>query len=343
MRIIVLSFVACLVLACSKNESAPEAGATEKATAAPSAKSEAPPARSPSAADEPSPSIADATAANVAGPQVKLVSPGDPPQRPLRWKLAAGQKQKSIVTIKRDVQTQIDGQQAPIVSVPALVMDMVFEVKEVAPTGDATVELSIAGARAETEGEPDPRVLAAIQGVAAAAVGVRGTYKTDSRGFIENMKFEFPPNAPPMLQQTVVGLERTIRRMTPPLPEEPIGANGSWEVKERLTEMRASVEETSTVRITSLGSDSAEVGLKIEQVAPKQTLTPPGAPPGREVELLGLRSDAKGKAKWDLDRVAPVAAELSTKINMHLTDRSAPDGPHDTKVVMEMKTSQVTN
>ena len=238
------------------------------------------------------------------------------------------------------VQADVNGERGATVPTPPVVVDMQVEAEEVTPEGVATLRWVVTGARIEADAKAPGEVIERLKGAAAVMAGVSGSYTSDPRGIVREIETNIPSTTTPAIRQIITGVLRSMRRMSPPFPAEPVGVGGQWKVKYEIEQNGARVEETSTIEIAKLAPDSVSLDITIEQDGAPQDLTPTAAPPGLTLRLVGLRARGRGETRLALGDLAPESARIDTRIDMQMREEAPTGQTTETKVVMETGATQ---
>jgi hypothetical protein len=233
------------------------------------------------------PALAQTPAAPPAQSDTKIavLSTGTGPKRPLRYKIAAGAKERIDMKMEMGVSIELPGMGQQ--SMPAAIINMGvdMDVTSVAPNGDVALTMTVSSASMEGAGMPGG-ALDALKGIAASMT-------IDSRGIVKDLKFDDSKLTDPMMKQMIStsGLDR----LSSPLPEEPMGVGGRWQVTQAVNANGIKLDQVSVFEVTQITDTSATFAMTITQSAPPQTIAPPGMPPGIEASLQGMSGSGSGK------------------------------------------------
>jgi hypothetical protein len=216
------------------------------------------------------------------------------------------------MTMKMDMDMTTAGQSAPSVNIPAIVIGMAVEVKNVAPNGDIAYEVTYDDATVATDTNTLPAVEAAMKSALAGIKGLSATGKLSSHGIHLGMQMKLPPAADPQMTQIMNQMKDSFSSSSLPLPEEAVGVGAKWEYRSRLKSQGMTIDQTITSELVSLDGDHATLRNTITQNAANQKIQNP-AMPGLKMDLTKLTGTGTGTSTLDLSRLLPVSATLDEK------------------------------
>lgn len=281
------------------------------------------------AADSPSDEAAPSLTADVEAfppfgspPIVELVHPGDPPHRALRWNLRKGSKQRLEITRITDARSQVGHRAGPTTRTPSLTYELIVHARSIRPDGKAELELSVADVRVDAD-QPAPTQLAAqLEGMAESLRGVHGTLTTDARGFLEDLVLLPGPHTGDSTKPVIKLLEDSIGKIQPQLPEQPIGQNAKWIVRETVKESGVTAVRASTYEVAAIDGSLVDIVGTIEQSGQRQTIRPPAAP-NKSVEVADSHARGSIEAKLDLASPFPASVRSRSALTMRIDARGA--------------------
>ena len=228
---------------------------------------------------------APAAAAPITRIDVKVLSTGTGPKRPLRYTVAPGTKDRIDMTMQMGVSVEMPGMGAQEMAGPAMKMGIDVDVASVAPNGDINFTQKISEATMDGPGMP-AGMLDSIKGLAIAMV-------VDSRGLVKTMNIDDSKLGDPALKQVLASAG--LDRLSTPLPEEPVGLGAKWQVSQSLETQGIKLDQLSEFEVVAMDDKSATLALTLTQTAPPQTVSPPGMPAGVEASIAGMNGTGTGK------------------------------------------------
>jgi hypothetical protein len=316
------------LLACGGPTAAPQSPDTKpeaSASAAPATTGAAPVASAspapaaPVATPEPAQAAADPPLPQAGPPVVTLIDPGAEPRKPLRY--AFQKKAESVeMDMKMSMAMNVGGRASPMMTMPTI--RMTLELKPESIDKDGTVTATVLAKKAEVlkDAPVPPEVLTKLSEQIQGMVGLKGRAVITSRGFTKEASMEAPPNAAPQLKQILDSMKDSLRDMSMPLPEEPVGKNAKWEVKTVIVSQLTTAQK-ATYTAKELGAKSATLDATVVQNAPPQRVqTPPNMPAGALVHLDSHSASGSGTVKLSLDKMTPTSSmKLAAKSVMSIT------------------------
>ena len=202
----------------------------------------------------------------------------------------------------------MDGNAMPQMDVPPMRMVADVAVTNVAPTGDVSYTFGFVSMDAD-----DPAVRAALQQVVSALADLKGTMVVNNRGETKSASFDLSKIANPQMRQTMSSAFDSIRSMSLPLPEEPVGAGARWQVRQSM--LSSGIQSTQTIDVELVSADARTAVLKVNTVqhAPVQKVSLPDLP-GAIVNLQKLEGTGAGTVNITLDSLIPTS-ELTSRTN----------------------------
>jgi hypothetical protein len=288
-----LSFVLLLATACG----APAPRATD-------ARSQKRSVHAPEADEEPSQpaSSEPAESANVAA--VRLIDPGTEPRSRLRMKLEAGSSETMVMVMRMRVDTTVGkGMKSQVA--PDMVQHLKMRVAEVRPDGRARIDFVVSKAEARETKGVDSALVVAVSTALRGMVGMQGHTLMTNRGVVESGDVQVPPNASPALREMADQVRQSLTQFASPVPEEPVGVGGVWEVTTR--PLAGGVRVTQKARQTLVERSGATVRTRavVTSTAEPQPMRNTKLPPGARADLVSLEVNGKGSAQWSLLHMVP--------------------------------------
>ena len=240
-------------------------------------------------------------------PVVRLVEPGAEPRQELRYQFQVGHTETLTMDMGMRMSMSMAGQVMPEVALPTMRMAMTITTTEVTPDGLARFDFAMTSADVLDTPDADPMVVAQLNASMAQIVGLSGWAQVDSRGYTLDGAINLPPDADPSLAQLMDSLEQSIHQMSAPLPAEPVGVGGSWEVTTSLDTGGFAVDQTAGYVMTALEGTTAAFNVTMNQVAGSQPMEMPGLPPGAVVNLDSLSSTGTGTMSVDFTSLVPTS------------------------------------
>ncbi len=264
-------------------------------------------------------------------PRVVLVDSGEGEKSELRYRFSAGSIHEMVMTMTMTM--QMLGPQGRAMQMPGMRVAMVVEVLE-ANEDRARIYWSIPNDPdlVGTEGAP-PERFAKLREDLRVMLSFRWESTVTSLGVMEEMEFEVDTEDPG-LEQFLEAMRQSMRQLTTPFPEEPVGVGARWKTLQRLTGPVTLYQLTSFELLQRTGS-SVTLGMKMEQLTPKQTMVLPETPPGVTFDISAeVAGIAQGDGEMTLDLHSPAhRARISAESVIRTTVRA---GDEVDETVMNM-------
>jgi hypothetical protein len=154
-----------------------------------------------------------------------------------------------------------------------------------------------------------------------------------SRGFNKGAEISLPPNANPQLAQTMGQMKDAISQIAAPVPEEPVGVGGKWEVRMNIKQQSLVIQQVGTYEITAIDGDRIATKTTVEQKADRQPVVNPQMPT-LKMELTRMSGSGTGETTFDLTKGMPAkaTADIGNELEM-----SVDAGGQKQDMVMKMK------
>jgi hypothetical protein len=309
---------------------APAASDVAPPAPAPAAPPDTTTAPAPDTAAAPTPDIAAAPAQAVVA--VKLLDAGAEPRQVLRLKLAAGATDALDVEVQLDEKMRLSGRDLPNPSPPRVRLTVATKVSAVADDGVASYDLSVSKAEVQDlEAAPGPaqrlmpQVLEAIRGVSVAA-------RVTADGRTDQAPYPRPTTGTPQVQALVASYLQALQNLAVPLPTEPIGVGGRWQVEQHIQQGRIAVLQTLVYEIMAIDGDVVQTRVTTTQaidLAAAAADLPAGA------TVKSLEGTGTGEKTLELTRVLPTSAHVQVH-SVASVELARPQGePGSLQVIMD--------
>jgi len=280
-------------------------------------------------------------AAIVAKSPVKLLDAGSEPRKVLRLHPVAGDKQSLSMTMKMAMIMSAAGNAMPAMNLPAMVMGMEVEVKDVSSTGEITYTMLFNDVSMATDTNSMPGVADAMKSAFATMRGMSGTGKVSDHGIIKSMEMKLPDGADPQMAQAMDQMKDSFHNSSTALPEEAVGVGAKWEYKTKMKSQGMVIDQSITYELVSIEGDTLTLHTTVTQTAANQKMENP-AMPGLKVDLNKMTGTGTGGNTLDLGHLMPASGTLDeeTEINMGMNigqQKQAMNMKMNIKVTLEAK------
>ncbi|HTB84333.1 MAG TPA: DUF6263 family protein, partial [Candidatus Sulfotelmatobacter sp.] len=274
-------------------------------------------------------------ASSAAISPVKLLDAGSEPRKILRLHPVVGDKQSMTMNMQMSMAMSAAGNSMPAMNLPAMVMSMDSEVKDISPDGQISYAIMFSSADVVPDKDTPPATAAVMKTALAGLQGVSGTAKMSDRGVVKSIDLKVPPDAGAQLGQTIGQMKDSFSSSSSPLPEEAVGAGAKWEYHTRLKSQGMNMDQTMTMELVSIDGDTLNLRTTITQSAANQKIESP-AMPGQKIDLTKLTGTGTGTTSLDLNHLMPQTASLDetteTAMSMNIGQKK-----QDMDMTMRMK------
>jgi hypothetical protein len=192
--------------------------------------------------------------------RVELVDAGQSPQRPLRHRFTAGQRQSLSLRIQTQMQIRMGDRDASV-PVPITSLELALGPTEVTSADHLRYEFRVTDLSVDGgEEEAREQIRQALSGL----VGTSGTAEVDDRGRTVRFDYELPESIPPQLRQQAQSLRNALTELLPRFPREPVGVGAVWRIRDTLRMPQMSVEIATMYRLRRWEGDRVELQVRIE-------------------------------------------------------------------------------
>jgi hypothetical protein len=180
-----------------------------------------------------------------------------------------------------------------------------------------------------------PRELSDLIG---ALKGSSIRYELSPENRASGFRFELAKGVDPGLQPLLEALGEGIGLLTPPLPDKPVGAGAYWMVTDRASASgaRLPVLRYRVYKLEKLEGSTASITMDTRQYADGPDMKLPGG--GREMTLTidRLDSSGKGSIRWSAGAFAPLAADVSQRLQALLVPPGSRQAAQGSVVQVEL-------
>ena len=236
-----------------------------------------------------------------APPIVTLVSPGAEPRRPLRYTVANTYHARAAIATHTVTAVSMEGMAMPSLQLPPLKGGYDVSVTSVSATGDISFSVAFTGISAENGVVVDPAIAEAIQTLGADYKTIHGAVVMSDRGAARSSAFDVSKLTNLQLRQTLAALTDAVENISMPLPEEPVGAGASWEVRHGVMKSGMVTFRKNLVQLVAIDGKTVTLKTAGTLTAPPQAVHDPTLLPGTDSFLQKLSGDSAGTMTLQLD------------------------------------------
>lgn len=184
------------------------------------------------------------------------------------------------------------------------------------PTATAvTAKVSSTTVASMSPGGPPRQLTDALAKLKGSSIG----YRLSPENVASDFKVELAKDADPGLALVIEALGEALGLLTPPLPEQAVGAGAYWMVVDRVVASGAMVPvlRYRVFKLEKADGNAVSLSVDTRQYAENPEMKVPGGPDGgRELTLtLGrFESTGKGSLSWSPTSFAPGVAEVTQRL-----------------------------
>lgn len=246
---------------------------------------------------------------------VKLLDAGSEPRVVLRLHPAIGDKQTMSMTIKMTMGISAAGKIMPSMNLPAMVITMATEVKNIAANGDINYDMTFDNATIAADTNTPPPMAAAMKAALSGLSGMTGSGRISNQGINLGIEMKAPEGASPQLTQAVSQMKESFSSSSTPFPSEAVGPGAKWEYANRVRNQGMIMDQAMTFELVSIDGDQVTLHSTLSQSAANQTIQSPSMP-GQDVELVKLRGSGTGSSVLNATHILPVSATIDANTGM---------------------------
>jgi hypothetical protein len=259
---------------------------------------------------------------------VTVISPGTNAKPLPRQAPVAGLNEHMNITMGMAMSMEIAGSTVtPPAQPPPITMGLDLGVTNVAANGDVTVSMAFTGVTMDGP-SPDAAFDQVMRNLGEQLKTFKGSMTVGADGHVVSQDINFP-STPAMSADAAKNFADSLRNMTPPIPETPIGLGGRWEVRAALQSGGAVMFQKMEYEVVAIDGASVTVKVANEQTLPPQSVANPQLPPGAEMFLESGSGSGKGTITFTAGSLVPsseVAMKSSLRFRVSMNGETQPLG-----------------
>jgi hypothetical protein len=236
-------------------------------------------------------------------PRVVLVDPGKGEKSELRYRFSAGSIHEMVMTMTMTV--RMLGPQSRAIQMPGIRVAIVVEILE-ANEDRARIYMSVPNDPdlVGTEGAP-PDLVTKLREDLRVMSSFRGESTVTSLGVTEETEFQFG-TVPPGLEQVLKSMSEMMSLSL--FPVESVGVGARWKILARQSGPPMTIYQLTSFELLQRAGSSVTLGMKMEQLTPKQTMVLPETPPGVTLDISAeVAASGQGDGEVTLDLHSPIS------------------------------------
>lgn len=243
-------------------------------------------------------------------PIVTVISPGAN-ARPLPHPApAVGLKEHMDITMTMTMGMEIAGMATPTVTPPSITMGMDVALNSVAANGDITMSFAYTGVTVNGP-SPDASFDQMTRTLGEQMKTFKGTITIGADGHVVSQDINIP-TTPGVSADTAKNIADSLRNMTPPLPQVPMGVGGKWEARLALQTGGVAMFQKMAYEVVAIDGSSVTLKVAVDQTFPAQPVSNPQLPPGAEMAVESGGGSGSGTITLRSDSMVP-ASDMTLK------------------------------
>ena len=285
---------------------------------------------------------ADAVLRPGSPPIVRLLEGGAEPRTDLSYAFVKGAAQKMAMGMDMAVGIKTKAGSAPQMPMPRMTMTFDTVPADKNASGEFRIDSRLVGVSVDPNGAQQEQMARALRPAIEAMKGLGMAYWVTPKGHVHDVKLDIPASVPAAAQQIMSGMSQSFESMVTPLPQEPVGVGGRWQVVSRLNSGGADILQSAIYTLRSAERARAGLDVTIVQLAASDTIRTAQMPAGMSAKVKSWSSGGSGNTQVDLKSAAPEGGTMTLKTAMEITVQGAGAGAADESAVETTTTVQVT-
>jgi hypothetical protein len=240
--------------------------------------------------------------------QVRLLDPGQPPRKKLRYAWHPGRTETLAIELRTTAATEAEGEHPPDVPLPSVRFLVSIVPREATADGVLPYDWHVTSTRVMPAPGADPQLAAGMRAEVAVIDHLAGKATVAPTGLSKDVSID-PSSLGDATDagatgQMVEQIRQTLFDLMTPMPDEEVGSGARWEKISRLASKSSVVTQTETFTLRAIAGDKGMVEDVLAQTAPPQDWPMPGG--AREpARLESMLATGTAHARFDLARVVP--------------------------------------
>ncbi len=279
--------------------------------------------------------------AQAATPEITLIDAGNGPKQELRFTFKVGDEQKISMAMKMNMSQTMNGSPAgPPMDMPVITFPVTSRILSINDDG-AAYEMIIGAPEIADDSTPMASMMFDSM---KKLEGMKITGVIDDRGHQSDVEVDAGDNTDPGVSGQLESIRNSLTQMTPPLPEQAIGAGAKWSYKVEAEASSVTATNTTTVTLQHRDGNALALEMIIDVSADPQAINSPDMPPAAKAELLSMAGTGTGHSTVLLTRLFPISMEGNTKIDIEMSvDMGAGPMKMGQNVEMKLNIEDVTD
>ncbi len=245
-------------------------------------------------------------------PAMRLLDPGSPPRRKLRYAWRTGQREALTMDLRTSATTEEGDAMQPEIQLPPVHVVIAIQPQSVSAEGDLAYAWRVTSTAVNAAPETPSSLAEGMRSEVAAIAHLSGTAAVTSRGLAKGVSFDVASFSDASATgQMVEQIRQTLRDIAAPFPDEEVGKGARWEKVSQLASRDERITQSETFTLVDLAGEAQDakgqgsLDDRLAQTAPPQPLLGSGGPLGAQARIESMLASGDGKTRFDLSRLVP--------------------------------------
>lgn len=273
-------------------------------------------------------------------PQLKLINAGTGNKQKLRFTPKVGAKQTINVSLDKKTLMSIGEFKMPKAELPTYMLTLDSTVTKVDSNGDIHYDIAYSDVKIRGDAQTRPELIRVISKQIGQLENFKGSAVINNQGIAKKVNYIIPETVDVNIKFLVEQLSNSLQQLSSPVPKEAVGTGAKWQVTSDTSINGINLKQTTTYELVNINNGVATMNVNLQQQEQStQVIDYPGLPLDGILTLQSFRSNAKGKAIIDLDRVMPINSQLSLLANSKYIGKNVntlAETPMDSQLTMDL-------
>jgi hypothetical protein len=267
---------------------------------------------------------------------MKLLDPGQPPRRRLRYQWNVSQKERLAVELRTSASTEAGDGKQPEILLPPVHIDIAIDPESISADGDLHYGWAVRDATMTSDVLVPSQVADGMRAEVSAIDHLRGTATVTSRGITKAIWLDPSTVAEAgATGQMIEQVRQTLRDVAAPLPDEDVGRGARWQKHSLLDAKQTRITQTETFTLLEMAGNKASLDDVLAQTAPAQALRAPGMSYRSQARMESMLASGNAKIRVSLSQLVP-QTKFDGTTTMVVSEQSASDTTRRLTMIMRI-------
>jgi len=262
--------------------------------------------------------VAPTTNPTVSQPTVEVLSEGTGNKQILRFQPTVNHRQMTTMTVDQKTVMTMAGAELPQMVAPTVKITFETVVTKIAENGQIHYQFRYTGAEVFPQPGTPAVFVEAMRSQLKRLITISGSAIVDAQGSTRTLHYQLPPDLDAITRQLLEQMLQSAQQLSAPLPATAVGLGATWRVTTRPVVSGIHLKQTTLYELSQLQGSVASLTLTLEQQAPAQAMTLPGAVLEKPAQLKVLSTKGNGQTTIDLKYLAPLRSQVSIQSNSQI-------------------------